>query len=811
MIQARLKLEIIIGYLIWLSFFVLIVYIIHDSRQKRSTMERQEVHWQGERQQTNQAFLCLLDLASIGELIDGWTEEDYATYQKKCAATVTLLQKLKAGQEDNLQQTCIDSVCNLLIEKEIQMEKLLQLLNEMPDVREIVHRKIPAVSSLSKEQNIQPDKASVIQTGEKQKKNFWSFFRKQEKKSAYARQREKAQKESILSTTSNAGTSDAAVKSSALLYSIEKEIDNATRTYEETLSAKLDSLRMNNRILNRHLNLLVQHFEQKEREAFCREIRWQQETRNHTFRLIAGIGIGASVLVVLLYMVIHRDVNRQYRCRRRLETSNKENMELLAARKNMMLSIAHDLRAPLAAIKGCAELLPGEKENSRKDEYAETILHSSDYMVGLVNTLIEFYLLDTGRYKPSLSIFRLENLFKEITENYSLLVKKRKLRLITDFSGLDVVVGGDRSRLQQILNNLLSNAVKFTRQGEIRLHAEYRSKELRFSVQDTGTGMTEEEKSRIFAAFERLDNARNLPGFGLGLAIVSRLVSGMQGVLTVKSKPGEGSTFAVFLPFPEADESTRMDETRVATDYHLDEINVLVIDDDRIQLNITKEMLQRNGVRCDCCQTSRELVFRLRSERYDLLLTDIQMPETDGYGILELLRTSNMENAKIMPVIAVTARVDDDSEFLSGGFSGCIHKPFSMEELIDTVAQVTEEKKPKEHEPDFSLILSGEDNREEMLGLFVEESRKDLTALTDALNRQDKATAASILHKNLPLWETVRLDFPLSHLRELVTNPAAEWTDRQSVEIREVIRAVEKLIEYAEKYKKKAYENNSDH
>lgn len=122
MIQARLKLEIIIGYLIWLSFFVLIVYIIHDSRQKRSAMERQEVHWQGERQQTNQAFLCLLDLASTGELIAGWTEEDYATYQKKCAATVTLLQKLKAGQEDNLQQTCIDSVCNLLIEKEIQME-----------------------------------------------------------------------------------------------------------------------------------------------------------------------------------------------------------------------------------------------------------------------------------------------------------------------------------------------------------------------------------------------------------------------------------------------------------------------------------------------------------------------------------------------------------------------------------------------------------------------------------------------------------------------------------------------------------------
>nr|WP_195669972.1 hybrid sensor histidine kinase/response regulator [Bacteroides intestinalis] len=803
MIQAKLKLEIIIGYLIWVSLLALIVYIVHDGWQKKSVMERQEAHWQGERQQTNRAFLCLLDLASTGELIAGWTEDDYAAYRKKQVATVTLLQELKAGQEDSLQRECIDSVCSLLAEKEKQMAALLQLLENMPDAGEIIHRKIPVAVSQSKKDIFQQTETPAIQTVEKKKKSFWDIFRKQEKKSAYARQREEARKEPVPSATSS-DTRTAGVKPSTLLYSIEKEIDNATLHYEETLSAKMDSLRLHNRILNDRINLLVQNFEKIERETFCREIRWQQETRTHTFRLIAGIGIGTFLLVILLYMVIHRDVNRQHRYRRRLEASNKENVELLAARKNMMLSIAHDLRAPLATIKGCAELLPGEEEESRKDEYAENILHSSDYMVGLVNTLIGFYLLDTGRNKSSLSIFRLETLFNEIAQNYGSLAEKRKLRLTTDFSGMDVVVSGDRSQLQQILNNLLSNAIKFTRQGEIRLQAEYRNEELHFSVQDTGTGMTEEETARIFSAFERLDNARNLPGFGLGLAIASRLVSGMQGSLTVKSKPGEGSTFIAFLPLPEADESTRMDETRIATDYHLDEINVLVIDDDRIQLNVTKEMFHRNGVRCDCCQTSRELVTRLRSQRYDLLLTDIQMPETDGYRILELLRASNMENAKGIPVIAVTARADDDNEYLSGGFSGCIHKPFSMDELINTVAQVAGEKNKKEYEPDFSLILSGEDNREEMLGLFIGESRKDLAALTAALDRQDKEVATSILHKNLPLWETVRLDFPLSHLRELVTDPATEWTNGQSMEIQDIIRAVEKLIAYAEKIREES-------
>lgn len=376
MIQAKLKIEILAGYLVLVSCFVFIICLVHEERGKKSAMEQQEAHWQGERQQTNQAFLCLLDLASTGELIAGWTEGDYAAYQEKRLATVTLLQNLKAGQEDSLQRACIDSVCHLLVEKETQMTVLLQLLENMPDAGEIVHRKIPAVVSQSKMQATPQGNIPVVATGAKKKKNFWSLFRKQEKKSAYARQREEAQKEPAPAGTSS--TKPIGVKPSALLYSIEKEIDDATHTYEETLSAKMDSLRLNNRILNRHINLLVQHFEQKERETFCREIRWQQETRNHTFRLIAGIGIGGFVLVILLYIILHRDVNRRYRYRQELEVMNQKNVELLTTRKNVMLSIAHDLRAPLATIKGCAELLPGEEEKSGKDKYVEKLIEYAE-------------------------------------------------------------------------------------------------------------------------------------------------------------------------------------------------------------------------------------------------------------------------------------------------------------------------------------------------------------------------------------------------------------------------------------------------
>nr|WP_249931817.1 ATP-binding protein [Parabacteroides distasonis] len=708
-----------------------------------------------------------------------------------------MLQTLKRYVKSPEQQSRIDSLCLLLERKELLLDTVMDTFERLRKTGKIVNRRIPAIVSRIRQADVLP--AEKKKEEETPKKGFWSFIRPERKKSAYLQQKEQLERR-----RQSGGKHQGTASVMSMLYSLDREVTDVQEIERERLLEQMDLLYGNNTDLNHRLRRIVRDFEADAGVRLDKRYRQFISIRDRSFHTVSLLALLVSSLTVLLYLIIHRDLNRISRYQRLLEVSNRENTELLQSRKNMMLTIAHDLRAPLATIKGCAELLHGEEKKSHKDEYAENILHSSDYMIGLVNTLIEFYLLDTGRNKPSLSIFRLETLFCETARNYGSLAKKKKLRLTTAFSGLDVVVSGDRSRIQQILNNLLSNAIKFTQQGEINLQAEYRNKELHFSVQDTGTGMTEEEKGRIFAAFERLDNARDIPGFGLGLAIASRLASGMQGTLSVRSKPSEGSTFIVFLPLLEADGSAQIEETPAVVDCHLDDIHVLVIDDDRIQLNIIREMFHRNGIRCDCCQTSRELIARLRSHRYDLLLTDMQMPETDGYGILELLRSSNIENAKTVPVMAVTARADDEGGYLSGGFSSCIRKPFSMDELISAVTEVVGEKSLREHEPDFSLILAGEDNKKEMLGLFIEESRKDLAALTSALDRKDKTAAVSVLHKKLPLWETIRLDFPLSRLRELVTDPATEWTGGQLMEIREIIRAVEKLTAYVEKMRKES-------
>lgn len=795
MIQEKLKMEIIIGYLIWVSFFILIVYIVHDSWQKQSAMELQETHWRGKRQQTNQAFLSLLDLAHTGELIAGWMEEDYSVYQKKRVITVTLLQKLKVGQKDNLQRVYIDSVCNLLMEKERQMAALLQLLNNMPDAREIIHQKLPASALQNKKDIFLQKKTFVV---ENNKKNFWSFLRKQQKKSAYAMQWEERQKKTISSATFD--TVGAGIKPYTLLYSIEKEIDNVTYNYQKTLLAKIDSLRLNNQVLNKHINLLVQTFYKKERETFCEEICWQKKTRNYTFWLIVGIGMGAFILVILLYMVIHQDVNRQYKIRIELEASDRRNRELLAARRNLILTVSHDLRAPLSTISEYAELLQDEKSPEQSKGYAINILRASRHVIGLANNLLYYYRLEAEKEQLEKEIFHPGRTIEETVRSFLPVAEKKGLGLTMKVMNSDVLVEGDCGRLVQILNNLLSNAIKFTCIGYIQVGAQYRDGKLFFFVRDTGIGLDKESQEQIFTAFERGKAPNAEQGFGLGLAITYKLVTLLEGTIHVQSTPGQGSTFEVCLPMRETNGKTGTIKIPLECG-DLSGMRVLAIDDDRMQLEVIQKMYARYGVECDCCLNISELIAALRRNRYDIVLTDMRMAEMDGYGVLALLRGSNLGQTKTLPVLAVTAQADKKLEhFISAGFAGCLHKPFSPEELLFVTSHTDK--------TNFTAIMEGEENTGELLKMFIEDTERELLEMRDALGTANYMQLRHIIHKAAPLWGMIRINVPLRELEEMASLSSENWCNELDGRIKRLMKAVEQAVKKAKGLQDEPDENH---
>ena len=737
-----------------------------------------------------------MELATYGETVSVWNEDDLKTYQANRYNVRGTLQELKRYVNTHRQQACIDSLCLLLERKEQLLDTIMGTFKHFWEVNEIVRRKIPLIAS-----RVHRDTESLSdekEEGKNAQKSFWTFLRRK-KKSAYREQKESmGRRQDIPAAT-------------RMLHSLNREVTDKQTAEQKKLLVQMDSLYAGNVALNRRLHGVVKDFEMEASRRLEERYKHFLSARDRSFRTASILGIIVSLLTIILYIVVHRDINRRNRYQRQLEVSNKENKELIQSRKRMMLTIAHDLRSPLAIIRGTAELLPGEQERVMQEEYAGNIRHASDYMLSLVDTLMNFYLLDTGQAWENVSIFHLESLFREIADSYMPSAKKKELQLLTRFSGMNAVVSCDKGHLQQIVNNLLSNALKFTGKGHVLLEAMFHKGELCIKVQDTGTGMDNNEQKRIFDAFERLDNARNIPGFGLGLAITSRLVSQMGGSIRVESRPGEGSCFIVSLPLPLADSKSLAKEQRLTADYEIEGTRILLLDDDPRLLSILCEMFRRNRAECDCCTDCREVVKRLREHDYDVLLTDIRMPDMDGFELLALLRSSNMEKARTIPVIAMTADVDPEDMYLSGGFAGCIRKPFRMDDLMETVAQIAGKSVQLTWQPDFSLIFSDEDDREGMLGVFILESRKDLDRLHEALRKDDRQAIREILHKNLPLWISVRLDYPVEEVQGIILSEPEFWTEKQMSSIHTIEIAAGKLITYAEHMKKKISQEDEKH
>ena len=322
---------------------------------------------------------------------------------------------------------------------------------------------------------------------------------------------------------------------------------------------------------------------------------------------------------------------------------------------------------------------------------------SSEHLLKLVSDLLDFHRLDLNKAEVNRIVFNPAQLFEEIRVCFEPLTAAKGLVLQCHIAPeLSEKYISDPLRIQQIVNNLLSNAVKFTQQGKITLTVGYNASKLTIAVADTGKGMASEDRERIFQEFTRLPGAQGEEGFGLGLSIVHKLVLLLEGTIDVQSTLGKGSCFTVVLPLFPVGKSivenkpfgSRIKKPSKDTDVSPEEtdavpamkvIRVLLIDDDKIQLNLTAAMLKQHNIDAVCCEQLEELIEQLRSSTFDVLLTDIQMPSADGFSVLAAVRGVN----SALPVVAVSARGElEAGDFSDRGFAGCLRKPFTANELI---------------------------------------------------------------------------------------------------------------------------------
>ena len=610
----------------------------------------------------------------------------------------------------------------------------------------------------------------------------------------------------------------------SVLRSIQDSVTWQRKRLMELLIERAANLRYSNSIITQEINQILRDIEEEEVNASLARL-YKKQTLVHAASRKIGLIAVSSILVALLFLaLISHDISRGMFYRKQLEKAKLVAENLLRSREKLILTISHDIRAPLSSIMGYIELLQRRHPDARQQYYLENMRSSSDHVLSLVNDLLDYQRLESGQIELHRLPFRVPALFQEIGMSFRPLAEAKNLQLewVLQPEEMEQVYLGDTIRLRQVVSNLLSNAIKFTDEGKVSLIVSIEQVEsyqyaLVILVRDTGPGIPYEERERIFGEFARLYGTEQVEGFGLGLSITRKLVQLMHGTLTLESEEGEGSRFKVCVPLPLAgnqfmavDMPTKEadpEEALPTLDPSLagQQVTCLLVDDDPLQLALTEELLKQSQVEVVCCTNPRKVCEWLRSRSFAVVITDIQMPQMDGYQLLRMIRESDMEGADRLPVVALSANVGKEQEhYREAGFTAFLNKPFTAAQLISLLNELLKVRLEPCAGFDFSSLtaFAGEDSEASMgiLRTFIEETQTSIEGLMAARAAADRVEAGRIAHKLLPLCAMLGANSLVQHLRLLEKQdpelPSTTWSQL----LDEVVAQAQSLVEEAKSH-----------
>ena len=389
------------------------------------------------------------------------------------------------------------------------------------------------------------------------------------------------------------------------------------------------------------------------------------------------------------------------------------------AKSRFLANVSHEIRTLMNVILGMADLVYESSQDEWQKEYLAMIRDSSSFLLSLVNDLLDLSKIESGTVKLEHDYFNLPQKVKNIISSFRLQAQKKGLELdCTIDDNVPVTVAGDSERLQQVLINLISNAIKFTEKGEIKVllqleqakNPENRPPDLNqenkevvfFSISDTGPGIPEKSLNHIFQYFYQPDSYHHRSGkegVGLGLPITKNLVEVMGGSLGVNSEINRGSTFYFTIPFTVSHDQTAGtgEAAGSKTKQKLDQgvrqsekgLSILLVEDRPTNQKMTTLMLEKKGHRVTSAHNGREALEILKSNHFDLIFMDIQMPEMDGFETTAHIRTAENDTEHI-PIIAMTAFATekDKERCLKAGMDSYVSKPITPLELDKVITEV---------------------------------------------------------------------------------------------------------------------------
>ena len=749
----------------------MVAIILHE-RNRVQKIEVESISIFQTQHNINTAHRYVTALVTYGESVLVWDNEDTLAYRKRRVQTDSMLQALRVQCEEFILPIQIDSLRTLLAAKEAHLFQIME-----------ASRKQRQTDSLLFNQKLIVITHTATKTVIRKKKGIAGLF---------------GGKETVQLPITTRQTS------------LDKNLILQINRQQRVIENYTDSLRLCNKELNRKLRMLITNLDEQTWTAFRnKEVRLKASYERSTV-IITGLITFSVALLVVFYLIIQRDIKKKVHARKErerlineLNLSVEQNNVLIASRKKAVHTITHELRTPLTAITGYAELLQKECNKENSVHFLQNIQQSSGRMRDMLNTLLDFFRLDNGKEQPKMQPCRISAITQTLETEFMPVAMNKGLSLIVKNES-DAIILTDKERIIQIGNNLLSNAIKFTEVGGVSLTTDYTDGVLTLIVEDTGTGMTKDEQECVFGAFERLSNAAAKDGFGLGLSIVQRIVAMLGGTVLLESERGKGSRFTVEIPMLTAGEQPKQSYQGYARRneaYH----EVIAIDNDEVLLLMLKEMYAQEGVHCDTCTDAAELIELIRKKEYSLLLTDLNMPDINGFELLELLRTSNVGNSKTIPVVVTTASGScSKEELMERGFSGCLLKPFSISELME-VSDKCAMQGNRNEKPDFTSLLSY-GNEAVMLEKLITETEKEMLSVMDAEQRKDLQELDTLTHHLRSSWEILRADQPLKELHKLLHCEGTSNNEAIHNAVKAVLDKGSEIIRLAKEERRK-YEN----
>ena len=412
--------------------------------------------------------------------------------------------------------------------------------------------------------------------------------------------------------------------------------------------------------------------------------------------------IGAFIVFGLIVIVLIMSARTLYKSseNKRLKQENYLALQAAKNKSDFLSNMSHEIRTPINAILGMDEMILRESKDKNILEYAENLRSAGNSLLSIVNDILDFSKIEAGKMEIIPVEYALSSVLNDLVNMIKPRADKKGLQLVTKADEkIPSVLLGDEIRIKQVVTNILTNAVKYTEKGSVTLSIDFEQRDensiwLKFSVADTGIGIKEEDISKLFSAFERIEEKRNrtIEGTGLGMNITKQLLAMMDSRLEVSSVYGEGSTFSFKVAqkiinaepmgdFAEAFKNLGHEE------YHekftAPDAKILVVDDTAMNLTVVKGLLKQTKIQIDTAESGYDTLKMVAAKHYDIIFLDHRMPGMDGIETLQQMKTLEGNKCADSPVISLTANAISGAreQYIAAGFKDYLTKPINSAAL----------------------------------------------------------------------------------------------------------------------------------